>query len=123
MDSFIEFGIIFCVTWVVVSLLLGMWDRRQADRAEMRDKIYRKLDEIIHRVKVEEHHGHVYWFDLDNDRFLGQGATQDEVISVVRKRFPEHIFLLSKDAVIAESTGWQPSRQSEVEFNKIKIFE
>lgn len=123
MDSFIEFGIIFCITWVVVSLLLGMWERRKSDRAEMRDKIYRKLDEIIHRVKVEEHQGHVYWFDQDNDRFLGQGATQDEVIAVVKKRFPEHIFFLSKNEVVAESTGWQPANQSKIEFSNIKIFE
>lgn len=123
MDELLTFGIIFCVCWVASSLLLGMWDARKLAREELREKLYRKLDEIIHRVKVEEHHGHVYWFDEDNDRFLGQGATQEEVIAVVKKRFPQHIFFLGKNEVVAESTGWQPANQSKVEFTNIKIFE
>jgi hypothetical protein len=121
MDSFIEFGLIFCVTWVVVSLLLGMWDRKKADKAELQDRIYRKLDEIIHRVKVEEHYGHLYWFDQDNDRFLGQGATQDEVIAVVKKRFPEHIFFLSKDKVVAANTDWKLSAQSKFSIDTLNL--
>lgn len=121
MENFFYFALVFFISWVAGSILLGFLDGRRIAKEELRDRMYRKLDEIIHRVKVEEHHGHLYWFDEDNDRFLGQGATQDEVIAVVRKRFPEHIFFLSKNEVIAESTGWRPANQSKVEFNNLSL--
>lgn len=121
MDSLITFAVIFFVSYFVLQLLIGFWTARKEARNELTERMYKKLDEIIHRVKVEEHHGHVYWFDQDNDRFLGQGATQDEVIAVVKKRFPQHIFFLSKNEVVAESTGWKLANQSKIEFNNLSL--
>lgn len=121
MDNFFTFAVIFFVSYIVIQLVIGYFVSRQEAREELANRMYKKLDEIIHRVKVEEHHGHLYWFDQDNDRFLAQGATQDEVIAAVRKRFPEHIFFLSKNEVVAESTGWQLSNQNKVEFSNLKL--
>ena len=39
-------------------------------------------------VKIEHHNGHVYLFETDTDRFLAQGKTIAEAITVMDKRFP-----------------------------------
>lgn len=39
-------------------------------------------------VKIEHHHGHVYLFERDTDRFLAQGETVADAIKLMDKRFP-----------------------------------
>lgn len=39
-------------------------------------------------VKIEHHHGHVYLFERDTDRFLAQGETIADAIKIMDKRFP-----------------------------------
>lgn len=39
-------------------------------------------------VKIEYHHGHVYLFESETDRFLAQGATITDAIEMMDKRFP-----------------------------------
>lgn len=121
MDNLITFAVTFVVSYLCIRILVGLWTAHKNARAEMQDHLLRKLDEIIHRVKVEEHHGHLYWFDRDNDRFLGQGATQEDVIAVIKKRFPEHIFFLSKDEVIAASTNWEVSDQKKISIDNLAL--
>jgi hypothetical protein len=36
------------------------------------------LEEI--EVKIEQHHGQLYAFRADNDQFLGQGTTRDDLV-------------------------------------------
>lgn len=59
-----------------------------------------KLDEIIREVKVEEHNNVTYWFDKENDRFLAQGATVQEIREVLQKRFPKNIFVVNHEIFI-----------------------
>ena len=121
MEDFVTFALIFFISWVGGSLLLGIWDARKAAKAELQDRLYRKLDEIIHRVKVEEHHGHLYWFDEDNDKFLAQGKTQDEVIAAVKKRFPDHIFFLSKHEIVSASSNWKVSNEKKISIDNLAV--
>lgn len=53
------------------------------------------LQEKIHQVKVEKHQDMLYWFDEDDDEFLGQGKDIQDIIHVLKSRFSEHIFLVS----------------------------
>lgn len=39
-------------------------------------------------VKIEYHHGHVYLFENETDKFLAQGATIADAIEMMNKRFP-----------------------------------
>lgn len=122
MDNFITFAVTFFVSYLVIQLVIGLWTARKNARIEMQNALYKKLDEIIHRVKVEEHYGHLYWFDEDNDRFLAQGETQEELVSVLKERFPQHIFFLNKgDKVIAASTNWEPSDQKKLSINNLAL--
>lgn len=39
-------------------------------------------------VKIEHHHGHVYLFESETDKFLAQGKTIADAIALMDKRFP-----------------------------------
>lgn len=39
-------------------------------------------------VKIEHHHGHVYLFESETDKFLAQGETIADAIAMMDKRFP-----------------------------------
>jgi hypothetical protein len=65
------------------------------------------LDRIIHRVEVDVINGVIYWFDRDNNVFLGQGQTVEDIIEVVKQRFPDHIFLLPTEEVVTANTDWK----------------
>jgi hypothetical protein len=86
-------------TYVVVNVLLGIIAGLSEAKTVpvIRQKIQDKLNEIIHRVKEEKHGDVIYWFDLDDGEFLAQGLTQDDIITVLKERFPEHIFFLPTD--------------------------
>jgi hypothetical protein len=77
--------------------MAGLTDAKTASVTVLRQKIRDKLDEITHRVKEEKHGDMIYWFDLDDGEFLAQGLTQDDIITALKERFPEHIFFLPTD--------------------------
>lgn len=73
-----------------------------------------RLSKITHTVLVEKHGNQTYWFDAENDLFLGQGETEQDIINVVQKRFPTHIFILPNDLVVAAPSDWAPKHYSDV---------
>ena len=77
------------------------------EREQEVNRVKAYLDRIIHRVEVEVVNGVTYWFDKDNNAFLGQGQTVDEIIAVIRQRFPTHIFLLPTEEVVTANTDWK----------------
>lgn len=89
----------FLITWL---------DTKQLIRTANTKKVIGVLDKMIREVKEESHHGHTYWFDKENDRFLGQGETVHDVIAVVKKRFPDNVFLLP-DGKVLSAPNWTPS--------------
>ena len=82
--------------YFVINLLLSPLKRKivAQQESEMSD-ILQKFNDIVHRVHVEQHGEMFYWFDADNDSFLGQGKTVEETIEHVKKRFPQHIFFVA----------------------------
>ena len=88
----------FCVKAVfwywVVGLFLGLLSKRAEVKLEEKTEMIAKLNNLVHRVRVERHGDTHYWFDDDNGDFLGQGKTSDEVIEHIRSRFPTHLFFL-----------------------------
>ena len=67
---------------------------------EETEKLKEKLISMIHRIKQERHGDCYYWFDQDNDQFLAQGRTDDEIIDVLKKRFPTHVFIMGNDRAL-----------------------
>jgi hypothetical protein len=95
------------VIWIVSQILLGAIDGWQIVKLQERVTVLKKLSDIIHTVKVETVGDIEYWYDADNDAFLAQGRTIDEVINVIKSRFPDHIFLIEDKGGLAAQTGWK----------------
>ena len=58
------------------------------------------LEHIIHVIRQEQDGDMYYWYDNDSGDFLAQGRTWEEVVGVLRERFPEHIFVLNRREMI-----------------------
>ena len=56
-------------------------------------------DDVVH-VKLEEHHGHFYMFREDNDQFLAQGSTFDEIKNLIKAKHP--------NIIVAAAPGTDP---------------
>jgi hypothetical protein len=96
-------------TWFVANIVLGVMDAFREVDAELTDKIRKRLDEIVHRVKIEQQGNVYYWYDQDNRAFLAQGQTTEEIIDILKKRFPEHIFYLeSSNHLLCAKHNWEP---------------
>jgi len=59
------------------------------------EKTEREPEEIV--IKVEEHSGVLYAFRIENDEFLGQGKTRDELVDGLAKRFKNVKFTVPHD--------------------------
>ena len=107
MDTVIEF-LGWCVLYYFVfKLSRKVADAMIEDKAQKYEAVKKYLDRIIHRVEVEVVNGVTYWFDRDNNAFLGQGRTVEDIIEVIKQRFPDHVFLLPTEEVVTANTDWK----------------
>jgi hypothetical protein len=98
------------ITYFIAKFVLVFFATAHKVVDEARKATLAEVDEIVHRVKVESHQGVNYWFDEDDDEFLGQGKTLQEIIDHVKSRFPGHLFFMmehEKTMLLAERTNWQ----------------
>ena len=102
-----EIVLLAVVVWIVSQVLLGVMDAFQIIKLTERVKLLKHLDEIVHQVKIETVGDMEYWYDETNNNFLGQGKTLEEVVGVLKSRFPEHVFLIKDKGGIAAQTNWK----------------
>jgi hypothetical protein len=95
-------------TWALANLMLGLIDGLSNTTHQLETKLKKRLDEIIHRVKVEKDRDTYYWYDLDDYEFLAQGTTDEEIVNHLKSRFPDHLFFLPTNHVVSAKTNWQP---------------
>jgi hypothetical protein len=97
------------ITWFIANIILGIMDAFREVDTELTDKIRKRIDEIVHRVEVEQQGDVYYWYDRDNRKFLAQGQTTEEIIDVIKNRFPEHIFYFEEsNHLISAKHNWEP---------------
>lgn len=95
-----------------------LWlDVRSNTHTARREEIVAVLDKMIREVNIETHHGLAYWFDKENDRFLAQGTTSQEIISVLKSRFPDNVFLLP-DGQVLGAPNWTPSEKTDTKITQ-----
>jgi hypothetical protein len=80
-----------------INLVLKLMTAKLELELEARQELLAKVSNIVHIVKEETVGEMVYWFDRDNDRFLAQGKTKEEIIAVLKERFSNHIFILEAE--------------------------
>lgn len=75
-------------------------------RNERRLETIRYLNKIVHPILIEKHFDIEYWFDRDEHTFLAQGKNFEEILEILKSRFPGHVFLLDHGG-FSEKTGWK----------------
>jgi hypothetical protein len=98
----------FC-TWLLANIILGIMDAFAVVDTTLEKKLIKRLDEIVHRVEVEQQGNVYYWYDRDNRKFLAQGQTTEEIIDTLKKRFPQHIFYFEdSNHLLCAKHDWKP---------------
>lgn len=98
----LENYIIVCVGMYIVMWLIARWLKQRVAESEAEvAAVVKLINSKIHPVLKEVHGDHIYWFDAETDEFLAQGATQEEIVSVLKERFRGHIFLISPTEMLA----------------------
>jgi hypothetical protein len=105
--SIVDIILLSIVIWIVSQILLGVSDAFQIIKLTERVKLLKHLNNIIHQVKIETIGDIEYWYDKDTNNFLGQGKTLEEIISILKARFPDHLFLIEGKGGIAAKTDWK----------------
>ena len=89
--------LVWYIVFRVVFWFASAWnDAKQ----EVHNKMVEKFAEIVHRVKIEKYHNQTYWYDQDDETFLAQGVTTEEIIEKLKSRFPDHFFFLEGEQEI-----------------------
>jgi hypothetical protein len=69
-------------------------------KTEIEEQLVEKISEVTHIVSVEQHGEQIYWFDADTGNFIAQGKTLEDIIYVVKSRFPTHYFFLNNNHLL-----------------------
>lgn len=107
MDTVIEFLGWTIFYYFIFKLAQSVANAMIEDKTQRYEAVKKYLDRIIHRVEVEVVNDITYWFDKDSNAFLGQGQTVEDIIEVIKQRFPDHIFLLPTEEVVTANTDWK----------------
>lgn len=99
--DFVIFSLNLLFWYVVFSIVIHFLLQRTERNTKEMSAIVDRINELVHRVKVEQHYDNYYWYDADSDSFLAQGSTTTELIEQLRNRYPKHVFLLEEqDSVL-----------------------
>jgi hypothetical protein len=97
----------WATTWFVANIFIGISDGLKQANVELHQELTKRLDDIIHRVQEERHGDVIYWYDQDDGEFLAQGQDQEQIIAVLRTRFPDHMFYIEPNQLIGQP-HWKP---------------
>ena len=82
-----------CLFLAVIGVLLCMnfVHRKAAHNNAVREMVLNG----VHRVKAETHCDMLYWYDEDTSKFIAQGKSMEEIVSVLQAEHPGKVFLYS----------------------------
>ena len=103
--GFIEFLVWMFVGKLIVDLVFS----NRAKKDKLVEEVVEQISAITHIVKVEQHGDVYYWWDNESNDFIAQGKTLEEIVDVVKKRFPHHYFFLN-NGFILHGPDWQLRR-------------
>lgn len=99
----------FACTYAIVQITFGMHNALKETNEELVKELHQRLNDIIHMVQVEKQDGVYFWYDADDGEFLAQGRTDEEIIAVLKARFPNHIFYLPTNHFLSAKHNWTPT--------------
>lgn len=87
--------------FVVIRFLFNLFvGSKKKQQEEMEAAQIEKLSKMTHIVNVEQHGDQYYWYDRDTNTFLAQGQSLDDIVAVLKYRFPTHFFYLNNDMLL-----------------------
>jgi len=108
LNDILTFVVCALVAYVVCKWVLYIWHQNMRRQLQHYEGVIERLNEIIHEVRIEKHGDDMYyWFDAHSDEFLAQGHTLTEITTVVKSRFPDHIFLVPGLGGMGAGTDWR----------------
>lgn len=92
MELFAIIGIVWAVWMVVKTVLISIGSRIQQE--EIKEKIAERIRVV--RLETLDDHNTILAYDAENNQFLGQGQSDDEIKKNIVDRFPERVFILGE---------------------------
>ena len=92
--------------WYILTFVAGWYVREAMAMYKIRAivKTMQELEEnpaVINELKVniEKHNDQFYLYRDSDDQFIAQGATKEEVVEVLKKRYPAQTVVVDPDNV------------------------
>jgi hypothetical protein len=87
------------IGWLVVLYFLILTIRVVVSRIETNEAIDKFKQEADRRIRIVDlqtipEHNAILAYDKENNQFLGQGNTIDDVKAVIMSRFPDKVFII-----------------------------
>lgn len=83
----------FVIGWQVRQYIAIKNIQRIIERLEQQEEQELEKEQAsLINIKIEQHGNTYYAYDLDNDTFLSQGTTREELENNLRERFPSKRF-------------------------------
>jgi hypothetical protein len=92
------YGLAGLAFFMIIKFCISVY--HQADEAEYEARFKSYIAKVLHIVKQEQYENMYYWFDADNDKFLAQGKTWEEIVAALKDGFADHIFVLNDTHMI-----------------------
>ena len=114
--SIIYFVLGYVIGSVILKLIRLFMERRyqQADDDEAAWREY--VEQMVHVVREDRIGDMRYWYDRDSEKFLAQGKDHEEIVNVLKMRFPEGIFVIDDNQMIMG-----PDYNEVIQFDELKI--
>lgn len=120
LSEFLSFFIEFVFWMFILGVVRAAVIKHKETEEQEVDELKEKLVKMIHFVKQEKHGNVFYWFDLDDDSFLGQGASVEEIAEHVKKRFPTHVFITDGADKFMRAPDWKLTPISELGIKHVR---
>lgn len=101
MDLFVDLLFYMIVGFLIAHIILRITNHYLEEKLKVMMEIHEKVNSLIRAVTIEEHNGQIYWFDAENNSFIAQGRNREEIVEVLKARWPKNIFLLSDTELVA----------------------
>lgn len=94
--------VIQCVFWYfVIKIVMHFVIIYIQNKLELERQMIQYCNEITHQVEIHQIDELQYWHDKDTKQFIAQGRSREEIISVLKSQWHNHLFLVTDTELLA----------------------
>ena len=94
--------------YVALGVLLKALQGHLNKKNQEMEEVIKHIASRVHSIAVEQHGEMIYWYDTDDNIFIAQGRTSEEIQQVLRQSWQQHIFLLEKQQILLTGPEFNP---------------